>query len=114
MNMEMVLKLKDTVVLLFFGLFLRLIVQIWRLHDHPGDGDTCGLPPVNGNGMNKLPRWFYDRAQDRCLPFSYKGTGGNENNFLSKTICEETCAGMFCKLLLLFRCSDTFDNDSKS
>ncbi len=33
--------------------------------------------------------WGFNGTQ--CVPFSYKGCGGNLNRFFTKTDCEELC-----------------------
>ncbi|VDN00530.1 unnamed protein product, partial [Onchocerca ochengi] len=46
-----------------------------------------------GYGSEAIPRWFYDTSRKKCMKFTYSGIGGNENNFLSKENCEESCRG---------------------
>uniref|UniRef100_A0A2K6VXR9 BPTI/Kunitz inhibitor domain-containing protein n=2 Tax=Onchocerca TaxID=6281 RepID=A0A2K6VXR9_ONCVO len=46
-----------------------------------------------GYGSEAIPRWFYDTSRKKCTKFTYSGIGGNENNFLSKESCEESCRG---------------------
>ncbi|PIO72546.1 Kunitz/Bovine pancreatic trypsin inhibitor domain protein [Teladorsagia circumcincta] len=53
--------------------------------------DSCDQPVDQGTGGEDLPRWFFDRKQNRCAPFNYGGIGGNENNFISQTTCNEAC-----------------------
>lgn len=36
-------------------------------------------------------RWYFDIAAERCIQFSYGGTGGNANNFASENDCMQTC-----------------------
>ena len=38
-----------------------------------------------------MSRWFYNQQTRQCQPFTYKGMGGNENNFLLREHCESTC-----------------------
>ncbi|KAK6759445.1 hypothetical protein RB195_021185 [Necator americanus] len=62
----------------------------------PGaSSDPCSLPVETGEGGIELPRWYAD-PNDRscsmqCKPFVYKGTKGNQNNFLTKAACEKQC-----------------------
>ncbi|CAD5231772.1 unnamed protein product [Bursaphelenchus xylophilus] len=44
-----------------------------------------------GNGHMKLKRFFYNRQNDDCIPFIYRGNGGNLNNFLDENSCRITC-----------------------
>lgn len=56
-------------------------------------GSPCQQPSYMGSGSAKLNRWFYSPQEDECLAFTYTGRGGNENNFLTKQDCEQTCPG---------------------
>uniref|UniRef100_A0A0K0D4X8 Kunitz/Bovine pancreatic trypsin inhibitor domain protein n=1 Tax=Angiostrongylus cantonensis TaxID=6313 RepID=A0A0K0D4X8_ANGCA len=67
--------------------------------------EPCDQPVNLGMGGEELPRWFYDKKQNRqrfsylfisrplyrCTLFIYGGIGGNENNFISQTKCNEAC-----------------------
>ncbi|VDP26201.1 unnamed protein product [Heligmosomoides polygyrus] len=55
------------------------------------DVESCDQPVDLGTGSEDLPRWFFDKKQNRCAPFSYGGIGGNENNFISQVTCSEAC-----------------------
>lgn len=46
---------------------------------------------TEGTGDDELQRWYYNIADGVCEPFVYKGRKGNENNFLSKELCEIAC-----------------------
>ncbi|WKY14428.1 hypothetical protein Q1695_000179 [Nippostrongylus brasiliensis] len=53
--------------------------------------ESCDQPVQVGTGSDDLPRWFFDKKQNRCAPFMYGGIGGNENNFISRNTCTEEC-----------------------
>lgn len=57
--------------------------------------DPCTQTPDIGislNGNNTIEKRFYfDRILSKCIQFSYKGLGGNYNNFKSSQDCEKTC-----------------------
>uniref|UniRef100_A0A1I7WPV5 Kunitz/Bovine pancreatic trypsin inhibitor domain protein n=1 Tax=Heterorhabditis bacteriophora TaxID=37862 RepID=A0A1I7WPV5_HETBA len=53
--------------------------------------DVCDENVNEGTGGEDLPRWFFDKKQNRCAPFTYGGVGGNENNFISRITCQEIC-----------------------
>ena len=36
-------------------------------------------------------RFYFDKEQDKCLPFTYGGCQGNNNNFESMEACETRC-----------------------
>uniref|UniRef100_A0A1I7XLK6 Kunitz/Bovine pancreatic trypsin inhibitor domain protein n=1 Tax=Heterorhabditis bacteriophora TaxID=37862 RepID=A0A1I7XLK6_HETBA len=56
----------------------------------PG-GDPCGQPLDRGQGTSQLSRWYWNVQSQCCLPFSYCGMRGTQNNFLTKSDCERTC-----------------------
>lgn len=53
-----------------------------------------------GNGLSALPRHFYNSLTQQCLPFTYSGIGGNQNNYLSRADCEKACPGISCSVML--------------
>ncbi|XP_068234682.1 papilin isoform X9 [Palaemon carinicauda] len=53
----------------------------------------CTLPKASGLCDETLPRWYYDSAEERCMPFYYTGCDGNINRFISRGECEATCPG---------------------
>ncbi|KAK5976531.1 Kunitz/Bovine pancreatic trypsin inhibitor domain protein, partial [Trichostrongylus colubriformis] len=54
-------------------------------------GDPCNLIVKEGYGTQSMNRWFYNHQTRQCQPFTYRGLGGNENNFLLREHCEVTC-----------------------
>ncbi|KAL4658704.1 boophilin-H2-like [Arapaima gigas] len=52
----------------------------------------CDLPMDPGTGSKHSIRLYYDKVQDKCLPFQYKGEGGNENRFLTDRMCMKNCS----------------------
>ncbi|EFO86724.1 hypothetical protein CRE_04847 [Caenorhabditis remanei] len=51
-------------------------------------GTTCG--------MSTLQRWYYDPSHNRCNQFEYQGCNGNDNNFVTRLDCIETCHRFDC------------------
>ncbi len=51
----------------------------------------CKLPIHHGNCEGDFNRYHFDAFTKRCEIFSYTGCGGNENNFLTADLCNETC-----------------------
>lgn len=51
----------------------------------------CLLPRAAGNCTEKIPKWFFDREENRCMPFYYTGCDGNDNQFDSEDECLEDC-----------------------
>uniref|UniRef100_A0A183CM02 Kunitz/Bovine pancreatic trypsin inhibitor domain protein n=1 Tax=Globodera pallida TaxID=36090 RepID=A0A183CM02_GLOPA len=57
----------------------------------PAAIDMCQQPLNVGVGPSNLVRWFFFSPTAQCQSFMYKGLQGNENNFLSRLDCEQSC-----------------------
>ncbi|VDP05767.1 unnamed protein product [Heligmosomoides polygyrus] len=53
--------------------------------------DPCDSSWSEGEGEDSLNRFYYNPVEGDCYPFTYKGRRGNENNFLTKKLCQEKC-----------------------
>lgn len=53
--------------------------------------DECSLPRAQGSCQERLPRWFFDASENRCMPFYYSGCEGNGNRFETRDVCETVC-----------------------
>ncbi|XP_068083649.1 papilin [Anabrus simplex] len=53
--------------------------------------DSCALPRAQGNCTERLPRWYFDASENRCMPFYYSGCNGNGNRFETQEACEKDC-----------------------
>uniref|UniRef100_A0A6P7FEX3 Inter-alpha-trypsin inhibitor heavy chain H4-like isoform X2 n=1 Tax=Diabrotica virgifera virgifera TaxID=50390 RepID=A0A6P7FEX3_DIAVI len=53
--------------------------------------ENCDLPPDYGKPYNYYGKWHYRTDKHQCIKFKYGGSGGNDNRFANKQICEETC-----------------------
>lgn len=53
--------------------------------------DRCKGPEIRGPCTKNVRRYHYDSALDQCVPFSYGGCGGNDNNWWYKKNCEKIC-----------------------
>uniref|UniRef100_A0A915AU27 BPTI/Kunitz inhibitor domain-containing protein n=1 Tax=Parascaris univalens TaxID=6257 RepID=A0A915AU27_PARUN len=62
----------------------------------PSQGNPCLLPRALGTGSGFLQRWYFSSQTGSCQPFTYTGLKGNENNFLTRERCEETCGPNPC------------------
>ncbi|VDN22387.1 unnamed protein product, partial [Cylicostephanus goldi] len=51
---------------------------------------------VEKQGTSPSTRFFYDPASGKCSPFTYLGSSGNYNNFMSRIDCELYCARLQC------------------
>lgn len=51
----------------------------------------CELQPLPGPCGARYIRWFYNKHAQECAYFRYGGCQGNQNNFKSKTECENAC-----------------------
>ena len=43
------------------------------------------------SGSGRGTYWYYNTRDKTCLPFYYKGSGGNNNRFHNATECLATC-----------------------
>ncbi|VDN88221.1 unnamed protein product [Brugia pahangi] len=50
---------------------------------------VCKLPLAFGSGDANLKRWYFDQNILNCIPFSYGGMHGNQNNFLTQQQCHK-------------------------
>ncbi|XP_048205463.1 eppin-like [Perognathus longimembris pacificus] len=53
--------------------------------------DVCTLPKDSGPCMALFHRWYYSSENNTCYSFVYGGCRGNNNNFQTKSICQNTC-----------------------
>lgn len=53
--------------------------------------DVCNMPKETGPCMAFFRRWWYDSKNDTCSSFIYGGCKGNNNNFQTKALCQNTC-----------------------
>ncbi|XP_035302492.1 eppin [Cricetulus griseus] len=53
--------------------------------------DICSLPKDSGYCMAYFPRWWYNKENSTCELFIYGGCQGNNNNFQTQAICQNTC-----------------------
>ncbi|VDO30369.1 unnamed protein product [Haemonchus placei] len=51
----------------------------------------CELPLEIGNGAFKIPRFYFNKGEEKCEPFDYTGDGGNGNRFLTEEDCKQLC-----------------------
>lgn len=56
-----------------------------------GPVNICNSPALQGPCKAYEPRWAFNKLLSQCQSFIYGGCGGNENNFESKEMCEESC-----------------------
>ena len=79
---------------------------------------TCNQYIETGNcedGNNStLARWGYHQFTRRCVPFYYTGCGGNKNNFLTQTECEEVCPTTFSPVISFNDGNTVFINRNQS
>ncbi|XP_036005361.1 BPTI/Kunitz domain-containing protein isoform X7 [Fundulus heteroclitus] len=54
--------------------------------------EFCRLPMDPGQGKDFSFAVYYDHQQDKCIPFSYQGQGGNANRFSNERECLRNCS----------------------
>lgn len=52
---------------------------------------NCTLPYEVGKCRASKPRFYFNVKSGTCEQFIYGGCGGNGNNYMTKTDCEENC-----------------------
>uniref|UniRef100_A0A915BBN9 Papilin n=1 Tax=Parascaris univalens TaxID=6257 RepID=A0A915BBN9_PARUN len=52
----------------------------------------CLEPMDQGNCSQRIVRFFYNAASNRCRKFIYSGCGGNNNRFETRAECRQKCA----------------------
>ncbi|XP_053400858.1 kunitz-type serine protease inhibitor microlepidin-1-like [Mercenaria mercenaria] len=53
--------------------------------------DACQQPMTKGPCEAAFTRYFYNPQTSTCEQFDYGGCWGNDNNFASLQLCQETC-----------------------
>ncbi|CAF0904201.1 unnamed protein product [Adineta ricciae] len=61
------------------------------LHECNLECITCAPAPDRGECLGRLPMWYYDHKKKQCSQFDYSGCKGNDNKFLRKRECIDTC-----------------------
>ncbi|XP_053683721.1 spondin-1-like [Sabethes cyaneus] len=67
-------------------------------HDLPpcdglyGVPELCYLEPKPGNCRDSQPRWYFDSEKNDCAILIFTGCNGNNNNFMSREDCLDTCS----------------------
>nr|CAH8840432.1 unnamed protein product [Trichobilharzia regenti] len=51
----------------------------------------CFYRKDEGYGNDTMEKFYYDATVGQCMKFTYRGDGGNDNNFDAKDVCEKTC-----------------------
>nr|CAH8840429.1 unnamed protein product [Trichobilharzia regenti] len=51
----------------------------------------CFYPKDEGYGNDTMEKFYYHAVYGRCMRFTYRGAGGNDNNFDAEDVCEKMC-----------------------
>ncbi|KAK3550177.1 hypothetical protein QTP86_021209 [Hemibagrus guttatus] len=79
---------------LSFQFFLMGIMCAGALTSNP----DCTEMTNEGTGQDKILQFFYDHHFGYCLPFFYKGEGGNGNRFDTDQQCMANCSSQYHEL----------------
>jgi len=52
---------------------------------------ACGPAPDKGSCLGVMRMWHYNHTTSQCSQFEYSGCKGNENKFIRKQNCVDTC-----------------------
>lgn len=63
--------------------------------DGGGSRAMCLLPRAPGPCQDRIPKWYFDNFEKRCMPFYYGGCEGNGNKFDSEEECQQSCPSEF-------------------
>uniref|UniRef100_A0A8R1DF77 Papilin n=1 Tax=Caenorhabditis japonica TaxID=281687 RepID=A0A8R1DF77_CAEJA len=53
--------------------------------------DFCTLERSSGPCTDAISMWYFDSTDMECKPFTYGGCRGNQNRFVSKAQCQQSC-----------------------
>ncbi|XP_055949336.1 papilin-like [Argiope bruennichi] len=56
--------------------------------------EICRQKPDEGHCSYSQNRFYYEPMKSMCLPFVYKGCGGNKNRFKTADLCMRFCSGV--------------------
>ncbi|XP_012696029.2 actinia tenebrosa protease inhibitors [Clupea harengus] len=73
---------------LYFGCFLLMWMFVSTMSVDP----KCEELMTEGEGEQHLLRYYFSSGDKSCIPFFYKGEGGNFNNFESDRDCVMACS----------------------
>ena len=60
-------------------------------------GTDCTSEPDAGVCFARMPRFYFDKYDNKCRMFTYGGCGGNKNNYKTRNECYEACGkGNLC------------------
>uniref|UniRef100_A0A5K4FAQ5 BPTI/Kunitz inhibitor domain-containing protein n=1 Tax=Schistosoma mansoni TaxID=6183 RepID=A0A5K4FAQ5_SCHMA len=57
----------------------------------PTPEEICSKPMREGHGSESIARFYYNSLENKCLPFTFRGRGGNKNRFRTEDECQRVC-----------------------
>ncbi|XP_039629616.1 BPTI/Kunitz domain-containing protein [Polypterus senegalus] len=60
--------------------------------DEENKKNACNMNLDEGYGDGYFFRVYYNKTLDNCQPFSYRGSGGNLNKFITDKMCMRNCS----------------------
>ncbi|CAF3044509.1 unnamed protein product [Rotaria sp. Silwood2] len=68
------------------------------LHECHLECIICAPLPDSGECLGHITMWYYDKKNSECTQFEYSGCKGNQNKFLKKEQCIDTCINRILNL----------------
>jgi len=70
---------------------MKPLCEQGRLTDMMEKKRICMQPVETGHCTQYERRFYFNLDMSKCLEFDYSGCGANDNNFLTRENCEDTC-----------------------
>jgi len=70
---------------------MKPLCEQGRLTDMMEKKRICMQPVEIGSCTQYERRFYFNLDMSKCLEFDYSGCGANDNNFLTRDTCEDTC-----------------------
>ncbi|XP_067107066.1 boophilin-H2 [Osmerus mordax] len=76
-------------------IYFQLLLLGVTLCMNSAENPNCSKQMEEGTGEQSELQYFYDHSTGFCMPFFYKGQGGNDNRFHNDRDCMESCSSKY-------------------